>query len=96
MKKTDFVIDYERLNDLTCTKQDDPEDGYTGKYLFSTSKTEIRNQIKLFTSLSNDINIETLGEKYVEAIFAINTLRYNKILLSKEDIRDTKLEKLLK
>ena len=94
MNLKDYIIDFERVNELTSTKFDDPDDKSNpfseGKYMFSVSRKIIKGYLD--TIFSNGGISGTHSDK-LEHI--INTLEYNGILISKSEIRDRKISKVL-
>jgi len=89
MKIEDYIIDFERVNQLTTTIYDDPNDKSSpfsdGKYAFSVSRKLIKEYLDRFRSDWSNIEIEHI----------INTLVYNGILIDKSTIRDNKIKKIL-
>lgn len=82
---TNDIIDFERINELTITKDDGTYNGISGATI---SKKIIRDMMDVFTE-----NKPPKSTKQLEYI--IETLRYNKILISKADIRDKKIESII-
>jgi hypothetical protein len=91
--KSDYVIDFERINQLTTSIYDDPTDKSNpftnGKFAFSSSRKIIIDYIEKFRSLqSRDIPDDRMQH-------VIDTLEYNGILISKAKIRDNKISKII-
>ena len=90
---SDYIIDFERINQLTSSQYDDPQGKqHLGQpyYLHSISKNIIKQYIDTYMNKdSKHTNQSKLQE-------AIETLQYNKILISKADIRDTKINDIIK
>jgi hypothetical protein len=91
--KSDYVIDFERINQLTTSIYDDPTDKSNpftnGKFAFSLSRKIIIDYIEKFRSLqSRDIPDDRMQH-------VIDTLEYNGILVSKAKIRDNKISKII-
>jgi len=94
MNRSDYIIDFERVNQLTASIYDDPNDKSSpfsdGKFAFSVSRKIIREYLENFNSMSE----RNTNEDKMNHI--INTLEYNGILIHKSTIRDQKIEELLK
>ena len=91
---SDYIIDFERINQLTSSQYDDPQGkntyGDQPYSLHSISKNIIKQYIDTYMNKdSKHTNQSKLQE-------AIETLQYNKILISKADIRDTKINDIIK
>jgi hypothetical protein len=93
MLKKDYIIDFERVNQLTSSIYDDPNDKSspfsTGKFAFSVSRKIISNYLEQFSS----IHIKTKIDDKI--LHVIETLEYNGILVSKSTLRDNKINKIL-
>ena len=91
--KSDYVIDFERLNELTTSIYDDPNDQSSpfsnGKFAYSTSKSIIKDYIDYFKRLEDDFKLKD------KTNHVINTLEYNGILIHKSTIRDKKINQVL-
>ena len=90
MDKNDYIIDFDRVNRLTTTIYDDPNDKsnpfVAGKFAFSVSRKVIKEYIDIFhqsRNISSDIE------------HIVNTLEYNGILIHKSTIRDKKINDIL-
>jgi len=82
--KSDYIIDFERINQLTSF--DDPNH-ITQPH--SISKNIIKQYMEIFLNKDpNRIDKKTLNE-------VIETLEYNKIIISKSTIRNNNIDKLL-
>jgi hypothetical protein len=94
MNRSDYIIDFERVNQLTSSIYDDPNDKSSpmsdGKFAFSVSRKLIREYLDIFNSMSERNTTED------KMNHIINTLEYNKILIHKSTIRDQKIEEVLK
>ena len=90
MNKSDYIIDFERVNQLTSSIYDDPNDKSNpfteGRFAFSVSRKLIKEYLDRFerNSLSDDKMEHT-----------IKTLEYNKIIVHKSTIRDRKIDEVL-
>ena len=93
MNLKDYIIDFERVNELTSTKFDDPDDKSNpfsdGKYIFSVSRKIIKGYLDTIFQ-RNKGGVESDKLEHI-----INTLEYNGILISKAEIRDCKISKVL-
>lgn len=91
MNKSDYIIDFERVNQLTTSIYDNPNDKSNplveGKFAFSVSRKVIKEYLDKFSSSSRD-------SEYLDHI--INTLEYNGILIHKSTLRDNKIKQILK
>ena len=94
MNRSDYIIDFDRVNKLTTSIYDDPNDKSNpfsdGKFAFSVSRKIIREYLENFNSMSER------NTKEDKMNHIINTLEYNGILIHKSTIRDQKIEELLK
>jgi hypothetical protein len=94
MNRSDYVIDFERVNQLTTSIYDDPNDKSSpfseGKFTFSVSRKLIKEYLDVFNSMSERNTTED------KMNHIINTLEYNKILIHKSTIRDQKIDEVLK
>lgn len=93
MNKRDYIIDFKKVNELTTSIYDDPDDDTNafqkGKFAFSVSRKLIREYIEVFSSMS-ERNTTTDKMEHI-----INTLEYNGILIHKSTIRDSKINTIL-
>ena len=85
MDKYDYIIDFERVNELTTTKLDNPKEGWSGTFYFSTSRKLINDYLKIFNNFNDNDEL-----KYV-----IDSLLYNKILTTRGLIRETRITQIL-
>ena len=94
--KKDYIIDFERVNQLTTTIYDDPDDKSSligGKFAYSVSRKSIREYLDIFTSWNPSVsNSDTIKDKLKHVI---DTLEYNGILVHKSTIRDNKINEIL-
>ena len=93
MKKTDYIIDFDRVNELTTIVYSDRlkqgnafSDGNIG---YTLSRKMISDFLNKFTQFKSSTTTDE------EMNFITETLVYNKILITKADIRDTKITKVL-
>src|ERR1035437_3235786 len=93
MITSEYIIDFDRLNQLTVHPHDNPNNTgtvYGGvSYYFSITRKIIKEYMDIYMCNSPKISPEAY-------MTAIETLRYNKILLDKSDIRDNKINIVLK
>ena len=93
ISKNDYIIDFDRVNQLTTSIYDDPSDQSSpfvvGKFAFSVSRKVIKDYIEAFQSVSER---NTTSDR-IEHI--VNTLEYNGILIHKSTIRDKKINDIL-
>ena len=91
--ESDYIIDFERLNELTSHDNDAPssnQGGYGGAlYIHSTTRKLIKEYMEIYQGRYN----RSSDEKKVDEV--IETLHFNRILISKADIRDGKLKNIL-
>ena len=95
MNKNDYIIDFDRVNQLTTSIYDDPNDKsnpfVAGKFAFSVSRKVIREYIDIFQSFSGSVRSTAIDK--IEHI--VNTLEYNGILIHKSTLRDKKINNIL-
>lgn len=94
MSRLDYIIDFERVNKLTSSIYDDPNDKSNpfteGKFAFSVSRKLIKEYLDRFSSMTE----RNAPDDKMQHI--INTLEYNKIIVHKSTIRDQKIDEILK
>jgi hypothetical protein len=94
---TDYIIDYERINELTSHKNDDPKGGIAGAYVMGARST-VKKYLKTFeeqmvrgSNREKEIEIKSPAMKHM-----INTLIYNRVLIHIDaERRENALEQLL-
>jgi len=89
--KSDYIIDLERINQLTSSQYDNQQKNFGGQpySLHSISKNIIKQYLDIFMNKdSKHLDKSKLQE-------AIETLEYNKIIISKSTIRDTKINDII-
>ena len=84
-----YIIDLERINELSAPHPGDDSNSYHPTAVFSVSKMLIKKWIEIWE------NRTTKSESDDRVKSAFNSLRYNKILLDESDLRDRKIDKLL-
>lgn len=91
----DFIIDFNRLNELTAHDNDSitNSDVYSPVFIYSLSRKVIKEYLEIFTSYNGitDRRLTTTDE-YIKAC---DVLYYNKIIVNKADIRDGKINEVL-
>lgn len=90
--ESEYIIDFERLNELTSHENDNPssnQGGFGSMYIHSTTRKVIKEYMEIYQGRYRS----KTDEKKVEEV--IETLHYNRILISKSDIRDGKLKEIL-
>lgn len=87
--ESDYIINFERINQLTSTIHDGTSDIGLPYSVHSISKNIIKQYMEIFT---NRHSRRADNTKLVEVI---ETLRFNGIILSKSDIRDIDINKIL-
>ena len=96
---TDYVIDFERVNELTAHPNDDPSktSGFSIPFAYSISRKILKEYLEIYVGYDSDPTTsykignrtKKIHPKEYENI--INTLKHNKILISSADIRDKKI-----
>ena len=89
---SDYIIDFERINELTSHPQDETEDnkkGYLPVTIYAISRKIIKDMLETYMKKNRSPN--TL-EEYLEAV---ETLVYNRILITKSEMRDRQINKIL-
>jgi len=88
--KSDYIIDLERINQLTSSQYDNQQKSFGEPYsLHSISKNIIKQYLDIY------MNKDSRHSDKSKLIEAIETLEYNKILISKSTIRDNTINQLL-
>jgi hypothetical protein len=91
MKIVDFIIDFDRINELSSTKDDNPTEGYTGTYHFAISRKIVKQYLDIFlgeTQMSKQKHEEMLPH-------VVNTLIYNRVLIHAGTIREDRINQIL-
>jgi hypothetical protein len=98
---SDYIIDFERVNELTAHPNDDPSktNGYATPFTYAISRKLLKEYIDIYVGYDPS-EVYKMGNKQrrvepdqYENI--VNTLKYNKVLISSADIRDKKIDKVL-
>lgn len=90
---SDYIIDFERINQLTSSQYDDQSGKNNYANLPSSIHSISKNIIKQYLEIY--LNRDSKRADNSKLIEAIETLNFNKILISKADIRNQKLETLI-
>ena len=91
MRLEDFIIDFDRVNELSSTKDDNPNEGYLGTYHFAVSRKIVKQYLDIFVG-----DGQMSKSKHEEILpHVINTLVYNRVLIHKATLRDNKIDKIL-
>jgi hypothetical protein len=93
MDKYNYIIDFERVNQLTSTSYSTEKENSSP---FSDGHTGYTLSRKLINSFLDKFIGRRFDTDPMEMEFIINTLSYNKIIISKSDIRDRKINNLIK
>lgn len=91
MNIKNFVIDFDRINELSSTKDDDPKEGYIGTYHFAVSRKILKEYLETFTGQ----NTMSASKRDEILPHVINTLIYNRVLIHQANLRDIKIEQIL-
>lgn len=86
-----YILDLERINQLTAPHPSDDSNGYQPTAVFSVSKSLIKKWVEIWENRSSRHSLE--NDDGVKSAF--ENLRFNKILLTEADLRDRKLDNLL-
>ena len=88
--ETDYIIDFDRINELTQHPNDKgrTDDTYAS-ITFNITKSILKSYMETY------INRYSRHADNTKLVEIIETLRYNKILISKSDIRDRKINNIL-
>lgn len=93
IKREDYIIDFDRVNQLTSTIYDDPNDDSNpfvkGKFAYSITRKLLNGYLEKFMSASD----RKLSDGEMKHI--VMTLEYNGILKHKSVLRDEKISSLL-
>lgn len=89
-----YIIDFERVNQLTSHPNDNPNStgAYTtGTFCYSISRKYIKDLIEFYLN-KEDVRHLTPNITWEEVV---DILVFNKVLISKSDIRDRKINELI-
>jgi hypothetical protein len=82
-----YILDFERLNELTSNKNDNPTEGYTGTFFYGISKKILKKYLDVFIG---ELKVSEDETKHI-----IDTLVYNRILIHKSIIRENRIDEIL-
>ena len=90
---SEYIIDFERLNQLTVHENDNPNatNAYGPNYCYSITRGIIKEYMKIYMDHLY-LRHDPKDEKFKEVV---EVLHWNKILISAADIRDQKINKLI-
>lgn len=97
----DYIIDFERVNQLTAHPNDDPSKsgGFAAPFTYSISRKILKEYLEIYIgynpSESYKIGNRTRTVPIEQYNNIIETLKHNKILISSADIRDKKINSIL-
>lgn len=99
---TEYVIDFERINELTSHPNDDPSNpsgGFSTPFSYSISRKLLKEYLEIYVGYdpteSYKIGNRQRRVEPDQYENIVNTLKYNKILVSSADIRDKKINSIL-
>lgn len=89
----DYVIDFARINELTVHPNDNPNStGFSpGTFCYHINRKLIREYLDIYIQYPNTNKITE--QAYRDAV---KNLNFNKILLSKNDIREKRIDEIIK
>jgi len=96
-----YVIDFERINELTSHPNDDPSTsgGFSTPFTHSISRKILKEYINIYVGYDSNesqrIGNRTRRISITEYDNIVETLKYNKILVTSADIREKKIDKIL-
>lgn len=91
----EYIIDFGRVNELCAHPNDNPKDGLSGIFVYSVSRKIIKDYLDIYTD--SVLQPRRVTVKYTQEMLdhVIETLNFNRILISKADIRDDKINQVL-
>ena len=93
-----YIVDYERVNELTVHENDDPKEGYGGIYIMG-SRGGVKKYLKTWEEIMlrrASVGATKVREFTPEQKHIFNTLLYNRILINvKEHNRETAIKEIL-
>lgn len=93
----DYVIDFDRVNELTSHKNDTGStNGLGSVFMYNPSRKIIKDYLDIYTSYNGINNYRGSRITHDDYNRACEVLNYNKILLSRSDLRDTKINDIFK
>jgi hypothetical protein len=98
MDYLDYIIDIERVNELTVHQKIDEQikEGAIGgvSFSFGISRRLLKEYLSIYQMVNGGSPNRGVSENKMEHI--LKTLHYNKIIISPADIRDKEIDKVLK
>lgn len=97
----DYIIDFERVNQLTTHPNDDPSKsvGYSTPFVYSISRKLLKEYLEIYAGHdpyeSYKVGNRTRKVTQEEYKNIIETLKYNKILITSADVRNEKINTIL-
>lgn len=92
MKYDDYIIDFDRINELTTHPNDNPNStGFVqGTFCYGIARKAIREYLDIYIQYpqSNKISEECYQN-------AVKHLNFNRVLLSKSDIRERRINLII-
>lgn len=87
---SEYVIDFERVNQLTSHPNDSPiSASYAPTFGYGITRKILKEYLEIYTNPSSR---KTTREEYLSVV---EILHYNKVLVSKSDMRDKNIDKVL-
>ena len=86
-----YIIDFERVNQLTTTIEDKPNEGYAGTYQYGICRSIIKQYLMIYHGDIKSRDFPT-GLSYEDIV---DTLVYNRILITKGQLREEKINTIL-
>lgn len=94
----EFIIDFDRLNQLTCHPNDNATNALSvyPNYMYAETRKLIKSYMTIYTEYTLPTR-GTQGSKISEDSYlkVVEILHFNRILISSADIRDGKINKVL-
>lgn len=97
----EYVIDFERLNELTTHPNDNPISGglNTGSFCYSSTRRCIKEYMDIYMDATmrkgTTLGLHIAGPTKEVYNKVIEVLHFNKILISSADIRDKKIDTIV-
>ncbi len=89
----DYIVDIDRLNELTVHPNDNLQTGFSGTFCCTQARKIVKTCMDIYTEYN--FNRRKISD---EDIYnrAVEILHFNRILVSASDIRDGRINKVLK
>lgn len=92
----DYIIDFERINKLTSHPNDNPNAGgaFAATFVYGITRKILKDYLEIFVTYNKVSRVpsKVSDDEYLKAC---EVLHFNKILVSKADIRDNKINNVL-